>query len=438
MKRVIKISLVTLIAITILLAGLMFYLTVFIGPKTYNHLITELTKENIQRNLKVDGDIKLSFFPRLAINIAHLSLSERQSNHQFASIENIQLSLLYQPLLQNKFVINNITIIGLNAHLVRFEDGRSNIDDLLTTGDESAPIDFDIARLQVKKSALIFHDAMNNQQYRLSDLTLETGRISNAHIDQVTFKTLGSVRNTTNDDPYNFLINLESPHLQLSTDHIASSTIHVITKITHSKHHILGKFSFSNLNKTACCLSIAEMMIKILAKNESQTVKTHVSSSLTGDLNAQKLHLPDLKAKFNLQGDNASNQLIRGKLQGKVSLSNLLKHIDADFFGNVENSAIQATFNIAGFDKPSVNFAIDIDQLNPDPIYSDSDQADLKPTTTTHSLEETIDFLLSSNFKVNGSVRIGTAKLVDTVLSGIVLNIQSNKTALNPDAETIP
>ncbi|MBA2484073.1 MAG: AsmA family protein [Nitrosomonas sp.] len=425
MNRVIKFSLVTLIIITILLAGLFFYLTVLITPKTYNHLITALTKEKIQRHLKVDGDIKLSFFPRLGINIEQLSLSEHQSNRQFASVENINLSLLLQPLLQNKLVIDNITINGLNAQLIRFEDGRSNIDDLLTTGNESAPIEFDIARLQVEKSALIFHDAMNKQHYRLSNLSLKTGKISNERIANITFETLGSMRNTTSNDQYNFFINLESPNLQFNIDHIASSKIDLITKITHSEHNILGKFSFSNLTKTACCFNIAEMMIKILARNVSQTVKTHVSSSLTGDLNAQKLHLPDLKAKFNITTDTSSNQLIRGNLKGNISMSNLSEIIDADLIGNVENRAIQATFHIAGFDKPAVNFDLDIDHLNPDRIHINTDKADLKPTTT-QSLEETIDSFLLSNINVNGSVHIGTAQLADTVLSGIKLTIQSN------------
>lgn len=409
-----------------LLAGLMIYLTVFISPKTYKHLISELTKEKIQRNLKVDGDINLTLFPRLGITIEHLSLSEHQSNRQFAAVENIHLSLSFQPLLQNKLVINHITIHGLNAQLVRFEDGLSNIDDLLTTGDGTVPLDFDIARLQIEKSTLVFHDAMNKQHYRLSDFTLKTGKISNERIDYITVKTLGSLRNTTSNDQYNFFINVESPNLQFSFDHIASSKIDLITKITHSKNYILGKFSFSNLSKTTCCFNIAEMMIKILAKNETQTFKTHVSSSLDGELNAQKLHLPDLKARFNITADKSSNRLIRGNLQGDISMSNLSENIDADFIGNVENTAIQAIFNIAGFDNPAVTFDIDIDHLNPDRIPFNFDKADLMQSTTTQSLEETIDSFSLSNINVNGSVQIGTAQLADTVLSGIKLTIQSD------------
>jgi hypothetical protein len=107
-------------------------------------------------------------------------------------------------------------------------------------------------------------------------------------------------------------------------------------------------------------------------------------------------------------------------------MSNLSENIDADFIGNVENSAIQATFHIAGFDKRAVNFDLEIAHLGPDQIHINTDKADLKPTTTTQSLEETIDSFLLSNINVNGSVHIGTAQLADTVLSGIKLTIQSD------------
>jgi AsmA protein len=119
------------VTLTILLPGLALYIAATFDPNAYKPRIIQLVKEKNQRDLRLDGDIKLTLFPRLGVEISSLSLSEYQSDKEFASAENILVSLAFLPLLRKKLELDEIAITGLKANQIRFTDGHMNSDDLL-------------------------------------------------------------------------------------------------------------------------------------------------------------------------------------------------------------------------------------------------------------------------------------------------------------------
>jgi len=93
--------------------------------------ITQLVQEQKNRSLKIEGDLSLSLFPAIAVQLGKSTLSEHKSEQVFASIGNARISLQLMPLLSRQVVVDTIELGGLKARLVRFKDGRLNIDDLL-------------------------------------------------------------------------------------------------------------------------------------------------------------------------------------------------------------------------------------------------------------------------------------------------------------------
>ena len=88
-------------------------------------------KDSKQRNLRLDGDIKLSFFPNIGASLSKVSLSEFRSDKEFAAIESARVSLALMPLLRKQVVVDEVAVSGLKATLVKHKDGTTNIDDLL-------------------------------------------------------------------------------------------------------------------------------------------------------------------------------------------------------------------------------------------------------------------------------------------------------------------
>ena len=92
--------------------------------------IVQLIKEKQQRDLVIEGDIKVTFFPKLGVDLGKVSLSQRNSAKEFR-YEHARLYVAMAPLLGKRFVVEQILIDGLRVDLVRYKDGSTNFDDWL-------------------------------------------------------------------------------------------------------------------------------------------------------------------------------------------------------------------------------------------------------------------------------------------------------------------
>ncbi len=170
-------------AVALTTVGLMAYLAATFDSNDYKAQIIQLVKDKKQRTLKLDGDIKLAFFPSFGLNLGHASLSEFQSEKEFVSIDSARISLALLPLLSKKLVVDEVAIKGMKVTLVHYKKGATNYDDLLTKEETSQPetpqIKFDIASVQLENSEINFLDEKTGVQYAVKEINLHTGRIAN-------------------------------------------------------------------------------------------------------------------------------------------------------------------------------------------------------------------------------------------------------------------
>jgi AsmA protein len=187
MNKILKYGLIgTGAVVGIAVAGIA-YVAVTFNPNDYKSKIIQAVKDNKQRNLRLDGDIKLSFFPSIGASLSKVSLSEFRNDKEFAAIESARVSLALMPLLRKQVVVDEVAVIGLKANLVMRKDGTTNIDDLLGQVEQkqqeqknaaSPPVKFDIASVSVEKTNLSYRDEGTGVQYAIKDLNLKTGRIA--------------------------------------------------------------------------------------------------------------------------------------------------------------------------------------------------------------------------------------------------------------------
>ncbi len=175
-------------ALVLVVAGVAGYIAATFDPNAYKPQIIQLVKEKKQRTLKLDGDIKLAFWPSLGADLGRLSLSEFKSDKEFAAVESARVSLALMPLLSKQLVVNEVTIKGVRANIVRFKDGRMNIDDLLAKDEQKQEqFKFDIDHVAIENAALNFRDEAKGAEYALSGFNLKTGRIANGVPTKVEF-----------------------------------------------------------------------------------------------------------------------------------------------------------------------------------------------------------------------------------------------------------
>lgn len=177
MKKFLKYSLFGLGGLIVLVLIAVAIVTVTFNPNDYKPQIVKLVKEKKQRTLNIEGDIKLAFWPKLGADLGKVSISEHNSDKEFAAMDGAKVFLAIMPLLKKELVVDTIRVDGVRANIVRYKDGTTNFDDLLSK-EESEDIKFDIDGVMVTNAAVNLTDEMGNRHFKLDKVTLETGHIA--------------------------------------------------------------------------------------------------------------------------------------------------------------------------------------------------------------------------------------------------------------------
>src|SRR5688572_13405259 len=177
--KILKYVLIGLAGVAVLIGGVLAYVAATFDPNSYKPQVIQLVKDKKQRTLKLDGDIKLKFWPSIGADLGKLALSEFKSETEFASVENARVSLKLMPLLSKKVVVDEIEIKGVRATIIKYKDGRMNIDDLLSKDEkkDQQQIEFDIDHVKLENAHLAYRDEAQRSSYALSNVNLSTGRI---------------------------------------------------------------------------------------------------------------------------------------------------------------------------------------------------------------------------------------------------------------------
>jgi AsmA protein len=107
-------------------------LAVMVDPNKYKGEITTLVKEKTGRELVFEGDVKLTFFPRLGVQTGAVRLSNPPGfdDKPFSRIQAARVSIRLLPLLYRKVQVGRVDLEGLELHLVKNEDGRDSWSDI--------------------------------------------------------------------------------------------------------------------------------------------------------------------------------------------------------------------------------------------------------------------------------------------------------------------
>ncbi len=178
--KIVKYLLIACGGLVVIVGGIVTYGAATFNPNSYKPQIIQLVKDKKQRDLKLDGDIKLKFWPSIGADLGKMSLSEFKGDKEFAAVEGLRVSLKLMPLLSKKLVVDEVEVKGVRAAIVKFKDGRMNIDDLLSKDDDKKQqqFEFDIDHVAIENAALTYRDEAQGTQLALSGVNLKTGRIA--------------------------------------------------------------------------------------------------------------------------------------------------------------------------------------------------------------------------------------------------------------------
>jgi AsmA protein len=150
------------------------------NANSFKTQIVQYVKNHTQRELVLQGDIKVKFFPKLGLDTGKMLLSQRNSAREFASVNDARLYIAWLPLLRKQLVFDHVEVDGARVNLIRYKNGTTNYDDLQIRDEKLAPFTFDIDGIRVTHSALNWQDEMRWQRVALQDVQIETGRLADS------------------------------------------------------------------------------------------------------------------------------------------------------------------------------------------------------------------------------------------------------------------
>ena len=183
-KLLIAIGLIIVLVIVALIA-----IPMFIDPNDYKDKIVEQVKKQTGRDLKITGDLKMSKFPSLGVDIGEIELGNAAGFGDQPMLKSGQasVSVKLMPLLKKDVQVSTLTLKDVFIYLARDKSGKTNWDDLMKSSgeekeqksDSKAPElkSFAIGGIDMENANLVWDDQSLGKKYTVSNLNLKTGTL---------------------------------------------------------------------------------------------------------------------------------------------------------------------------------------------------------------------------------------------------------------------
>lgn len=444
----------------LLLAGLVVVavvvLPLIIDPNDYKDEIATAVQEKTGRTLEIEGDISLSVFPWLGLDIGPTRLSNAAGFDEphMASMDAVQVRIKLLPLLRKQLEVDTVKLSGLQLNLAKDKGGRTNWADLqdkqATTqegsgsrdaGDEAAGgaalEGLAIGGIEVDRARLVWDDRSTDARYEINDLSFTTGVIESGERFELDlhFQVAATQPAVTGTFALNGGV-LIAPSLNA-------------VEISGAKLVLTAEGEAIPAGKTTVSL-VTDIAVDLDAQtlNMPEVVLEALGMSITGNISGTKItgDDPQFGGVFSV-ADFVPRELIKalGQDNPATADSSVLGHANArlewtastkDFAADVlhirlDDTTVNGNARVARFDAPAISFALAADQFDLDrylpPATQDVKTTASQPGAASGSKGDTgelpVEMLRGLN--LNGKLEVGSLKAFNLHTTNVVMQIKA-------------
>jgi AsmA protein len=167
--------------IVVLLGAALVGVWLLVNPNQFKGRIAAAVKESTGRELQLTGDIKLSVFPWIALELGPATLGNPPgfSEEPFLSLAHASVRVKLLPLLRERLEVARVDVDGLNVRLRKNAQGRGNWQDAELSPTVTADADHAAARAARPGAPLarlhVQHGRVSYEGMTFENITLETG-----------------------------------------------------------------------------------------------------------------------------------------------------------------------------------------------------------------------------------------------------------------------
>lgn len=428
MKKLIKLAGILIAVVVTLLVAVVVLVTTVIDPNDYKDDITRAVSESTGHALLIEGDLALSFFPWVGIEVGKTQLAGAPGygDTPMAKIEQVNIKVKLLPLLSKKVEMDTVVLDGVALHMVKDASGKGNWEVAApekkgkqSEASQKQKSDADEDRnelagvaingVEVRNASLVWDDRASNKHITLADVKLTTG-----HLQPGTPVAL---------------------EMELDVkDRAAAKSFHVALS-----SRVLLDPEQQTLTLDELKLTLAELVLK----GQVKVTQLQKSPVVQGELASNEFVPRDLASVFGVVLPATRDPAVFGKASLQLALSSKEDAAEISKLRlRLDDTTLEGKVGVSNFAKPAIRFSLALDEIDADRYLPPAPPADApaaqKATVSTTAggaaEAELLPVELLRDLDVSGDMKIGKLKAFNLRSQQVVvgLNARQGKLRVHP------
>ncbi len=456
MTKILKLTgaLVALLAGLVLIAAIV--LPLVIDPNDYKEEIAAEVARQTGRTLNIEGDMALSVFPWLGLDIgpAQLSNAAGFEDPYMARMETVQVRVKLLPLLKKQLEVDTVRLNGLVLNLARDKDGRSNWADLAgePAAEEKAKTDaaaaggkggnglagLAIGGIEVADARLTWDDRAAATRYEITDLAFTTGAIEPDQAFDLDLNFQVSAAQPAIEGRFHLKGNvLLAAGLRAVEVKGASIDLDAAGDGVPGKHITLVLASDMLVDLDAQTLALPNLVLETLGLRISGTVAgtgiTAADPQFSGALAVAPFEPRAVIDKLGLAPVTTRDPVVLAQATAALDWTASLQHFAASNLKlSLDDTRIDGSARVDSFAAPAIRFALKVDGIDLDRYLPPETAAETTAQPATGGAagagggEEPLPLEALRSLNLDGKLEVGKLTAFNLQSSNIVIQIKAN------------
>lgn len=431
MKKLIKLAGIVVAVVVTLLVAVVVLVTTVIDPNDYKDDITKAVSENTGHTLVIEGDLALSFFPWVGIEVgkARLAGAPGFGETPMARIEQVNIKVKLLPLFGRKVEMDTVVLDGVALNMVKNASGKGNWEvdapakkdrhpDSAQQHEAGAGRDgvalaaVDINGVEVRNARLVWDDRSSNTHITLENVKLHTGHLQ-----------AGA--------PVDFEMEMDIK------DKAAASAFHVALSST-----VALDLAQQTLGLEALKFTIADLVLK----GQVKVTQLQKSPQVQGELVSNEFVPRDVARALGVLLPGTRDPAVFGKASLRLALSSKADAAEISKLQlRLDDTTLEGRVGVSNFAKPAIRFSLAVDEIDVDRYLPPAPAADAAATAGAETRvagggavggaeAELLPIEMLRGLDLSGEVKIGKLKAYNLRSQQVVagLNARQGKLRVHP------
>ncbi len=464
MNKPIKIILIVIGLIILLPIVAAVIATQVIDTDDIKQLAADQVAKQTGRELTIDGDIDLSVFPWLSIDLGHTRLSNAPGfgPEPMLEVDQISVSLKILPLLRGSIEMDTVTLAGLKADLQINAEGISNYDDLAgdtvvengatnstspsnQTADGAALAAFALGGIEITDARIHWRDQTSQTDILVSDLDLVSGAIAAAKPVDIAFGAT-----LVNSEPAleiridaSFELNLDDNFEQIGLQDLVVEVAAMGDSLPGGKlnSRLAANAAIDMATDQITVEQLALTLLGIKLGGNLAVAQFRQSAQVSTTLDVEPFNAQELLASLAMPAIETADDNVLKNISASLKISaNENQATLSELTIQLDQTQLEGNASVTEFDDPAIAFRIAIDAIDLDrylPPTNAESASPAEPAAGASSEEplnlgESLAGLAALN--LDGSLTIGELKISNIKTTDLLLKVKASKghLILNP------